>query len=533
MTDLETLVSQVFPYVKHAVIAYGKTVPSKSENTAASSTAQLGQRLLAIILERAKSKSKIEGVVARLSRSPEDPGATWELHNEIRQALQGDPNLARDLSAVVGHHNVIVYGNQQGPIHLGNKTNVYHPDRKISGFAITALVLGLLGFLIFPIPIAIGFGLFALTRVLRSPSSVQAPATSQASSGGATGPGGQPMAAGPQESMIDSAGSTGMDSGTTVHSPPPVEPTRSAESTGAPEPGVDPGSVTPDGFTGETGLPNTGTTPSGVPDTPVTEAPVASNGSMGPAETASTGTPPGGAPDTPVAPDGSVGQAAPTPDMFPSPSFESAAASTPYAPPAAGAAAPFVPATGGGFAAAKAISIVFSLMGLLAAGLWGLGWTAAVVIVAQESGSYASEDTNQPFPDMDGEGEVPSPADLCEPSPGYATVCTLETGDCFIEPAATEFYEVELTSCSESHNAQVIGSYVPSGGDWPGWAAFGADVENTCGPMSESVLDPARTPDTYYVGYIAPNENSWDYGIQEAFCYVSADGESWTTSLTS
>jgi len=524
--DVEALTSQVFPYVKSAVVGYGQAVLSGAGDTAADGTVRHGQRMLTALLRRGKSKPQVEDAVRKLAGAPEDPRAAEELHDRIRQALREDPNLAGELatmnvqaswSTAPGHHNVTVGGNHQGPIHMGDKTSnthnnghhtVHHNlhERKISGFSIAALVLGLLGFLILPIPIAIVFGLLALNQVLRSPSQAQAPGLDQAG-GGATPSGGPPTAAAPRAGAADPTGSTSTGSTTAANSTH-----RPADSTWPAESGTGP-------------------------------APAAHDGSMGQAGPSATGPPPGADPAAPITPDGPAGWWGPTADAYPPPAYESAAG-TPFTPPftgtsaasvpaaGTGSAAPAAPAAGTGFAAAKSISVVFSLIGLLAAGLWGLGWTAAAAIVAQaEPGSYASEGTDPSF--STGAGEAPEPAQLCEPSPGYATVCTLETGDCFVEPSTSEFYEVELTSCDEPHNAQVIGSYSPSGNGWPGDAAFYADIDGTCGPMSERTLDPARTPETYFVGYIAPTQDAWDYGIQEAFCYVSADGESWTTSLTS
>ncbi|MCY9784309.1 septum formation family protein [Nocardiopsis sp. EMB25] len=509
--------------MKDAVSAYGQAVLSTSEDATASATVRHGQRLLAAILRRGKSEPEVESAVRKLGRAPEDTDAAEELRDQIRRTLREDPDLARSLAAmntqtssvnVSGHHNVGVGGNHQGAIHIGDSTsnmhhNVHHTvhnnmhERRISGFSIAALVLGLLGFLILPIPVAIVLGLIALTRVLRAPSSAQPPGGGQAD-GGATGPGGVPTATSPQGSVAGPANSTSANSAPAAHGAPrPSDPTGSAN---------DAATAAPDGSMGRTGPSNAGTDPV-----------------------------------SPTAPYRPPAQADPTAGMYPPPVTEPAAAGTPVTPPVtppvAGASAPLAPAAVTGFSAAKAISIVFSLIGLLAACLWGIGWTAAGVIIVQaESGSYASEGAD-PFAPYDpqgvdpsvstGEGRAPSPTELCEPSPGYATVCTLQTGDCFIDPPTTEFYEVELTSCDEPHNAQVIGSYSPSGSDWPGWAAFDADIEATCDPMSERALDPARTPDTYFVGYIAPSRDSWNYGIQTAFCYVAADGESWTTSLTS
>ncbi|GAA0984571.1 hypothetical protein GCM10009551_033060 [Nocardiopsis tropica] len=544
--DPETLASQVFPYVKGAISAYGQAVLTQTEDAAASGTVRLGQRVLAAVLRRGRTAPQVEDAVRGLAATPEDPGAAGELHGRIRQALQEDPGLTREVAAmmnirvssftVTGHHNVSVGGDHQGPIHMGDNTsnthhNVHHTvhntvhERKISGFSIAALVLGLLGFLVLPIPFAIVFGLLALTRVLRSPSQAQIPGADQAG-GGASAAGG-PSAAGPREAMTGPAGPTGKDAGAAANSTPP--PTEPAWPSG---PAADPAAGAPDGRVGEAG-PSGAEAPSGTDPA----APFTPDRSVSQTDPSGSATPPGADPAAPITPDRFAGQAEFHAGVYPQPAPTPGAAGPPFTPPLAEASAPFVPAAGSGFAAAKAISVVFSLVGLLTAGMWGLGWTAAAVIVAQaDSGSYASEDTDLSIPgtlpSASGEGEGPSPVDLCEPSPGYATVCTLETGDCFIDPATAEFYEVELTSCDEPHNAQVIGSYSPSGSDWPGEAAFTADIDATCSPMSESALDPARMPDTYFVGYIAPNEESWDYGIQEAFCYVAADGESWTTSLT-
>ncbi|WP_306366330.1 septum formation family protein [Nocardiopsis sp. CC223A] len=519
MTDIETLTSQVFPYVKDAVTAYGQAVLSKSEDAAASGTVRHGQRLLAAILGRGKPEPKIENAVRELGRAPEDTDAAAELRDQIRRALREDLDLARSLAAmntqfssvnVSGHHNVGVGGNHQGPIHIGDSTsnthhNVHHTvhnniqERRISGFSVAALVLGLLGFLILPIPVAIALGLMALTRALRTPSPAQSSGSGQ-TVGGTAGPGGAPNATSSRGATTGPADPTSAGSVPAAHTTP-----RSSDPTGV---SADAAAPAPDGSAGRTDPSTIGTDPA--------------------------------SPTAPAEP--GVG-ADPVTGLSPPPVAGSAAAGTPVTPPTAGVSAPFAPAAVTGFSAAKVISVIFSLIGLLAACLWGLGWTAAAVIIVQaESGAFVSEGTDPSAPYdpqgltpsvSTGEGRAPSPTELCEPSPGYATVCTLQTGDCFIEPATTEFYEVELTSCDEPHDAQVIGSYSPSGGDWPGWAAFNADIEATCDPMSQRTLDPARAPDTYFIGYIAPNQDSWDYGIQNAFCYVAADGESWTTSLIS
>lgn len=135
MTDVETLVSEVFPYVKDAVSVYGKAVLSKAKDKAASGTVQQGKKLLDTILKRGKTK-KVEGAVKQLAREPEDPGAAKELYDQIRHVLREDPELARDLSAmlnvrvsrltITGDGNVIVGGDHQGSIHLGNTTNTVH-----------------------------------------------------------------------------------------------------------------------------------------------------------------------------------------------------------------------------------------------------------------------------------------------------------------------------------------------------------------------------------------------------------------------
>jgi len=147
--DVETLVSQVFPYVRSAISAYGQAVLSRSEDAAAEGTVRQGQRLLAAVLKRGKAEPRVEEAVRRLAGSPEDADAAEELREQIRQVLREDPDLARDLAAmnvraswttVSGHHNVTVGGDHQGPIHMGdNISNVHHTvhdnihERRISG----------------------------------------------------------------------------------------------------------------------------------------------------------------------------------------------------------------------------------------------------------------------------------------------------------------------------------------------------------------------------------------------------------------
>ncbi|MET9797400.1 septum formation family protein, partial [Nocardiopsis alba] len=83
MSDVETLVSQVLPYIRSAIDAYGRAVLSQTGKVAASGTVSLGQRILAALLRRGRNGAEVGAAVERLAAAPNDPPALGDLHPPI------------------------------------------------------------------------------------------------------------------------------------------------------------------------------------------------------------------------------------------------------------------------------------------------------------------------------------------------------------------------------------------------------------------------------------------------------------------
>jgi hypothetical protein len=97
MVDIEALATEIGPAVMAAINAYGTAVLTKAEDAAAGETVRLGQRLLAKLLGRAKSRAGIEGAVTDVADAVDDPDFQAGLRAQIKKALREDSELAAEL----------------------------------------------------------------------------------------------------------------------------------------------------------------------------------------------------------------------------------------------------------------------------------------------------------------------------------------------------------------------------------------------------------------------------------------------------
>ena len=97
------LVEQAGPAVTAAVGAYGAAVLTRAQEAATEATAGLGQRILQLVWRRRDEagRTELERVVGEAADEQDDAYSTAVLSRLIRRALQDDPGLREELSALL------------------------------------------------------------------------------------------------------------------------------------------------------------------------------------------------------------------------------------------------------------------------------------------------------------------------------------------------------------------------------------------------------------------------------------------------
>jgi hypothetical protein len=101
--EIVQLVEQAGPAVTAAVGAYGVAVLTRAQDAAAEATVGLGQRILQLVWRRRDEagRSELERVVGEAADEGDDAYSAAVLGRLLRRALQDDPGLREELSAMV------------------------------------------------------------------------------------------------------------------------------------------------------------------------------------------------------------------------------------------------------------------------------------------------------------------------------------------------------------------------------------------------------------------------------------------------
>ncbi|MFE2836689.1 hypothetical protein ACFXI6_37760 [Streptomyces mirabilis] len=101
--ELVQLVDQAGPAVTAAVGAYGAAVLTRAQDVAAEATVGLGQRILQLVWRRRDEvgRTELERVVGEAADEQDDAYSTAVLGRLLRRALQDDPGLREELSAML------------------------------------------------------------------------------------------------------------------------------------------------------------------------------------------------------------------------------------------------------------------------------------------------------------------------------------------------------------------------------------------------------------------------------------------------
>ncbi|HEX5200262.1 hypothetical protein ACFQS1_12550 [Paractinoplanes rhizophilus] len=101
--DVAQTANAVLPYVTGAITAYGAATLDKVRQAvvdeAADGTVSLGHRILNRILRRDASRPAIEGAIGDVAAG--EDGSDVALKLQIRKALAADPELAREVAAML------------------------------------------------------------------------------------------------------------------------------------------------------------------------------------------------------------------------------------------------------------------------------------------------------------------------------------------------------------------------------------------------------------------------------------------------
>jgi Domain of unknown function (DUF4190)/Septum formation len=116
---------------------------------------------------------------------------------------------------------------------------------------------------------------------------------------------------------------------------------------------------------------------------------------------------------------------------------------------------------------------------------------------------------------------------------GYSNVGQLQAGRCFdnTTPGQITTRVHVLSSCTQPHNGQVIGTFMLSGTGWPGQSAVARQSSQGCGDMMASVfgqqaLGPGIRTETY-----GPDQQTWSSGARAVSCVLIDPSGKHTGSL--
>ncbi|WP_326578116.1 hypothetical protein OG250_14970 [Streptomyces sp. NBC_00487] len=101
--EVVQLVEQAGPYLTAAVGAYGVAVLTRAQEVAADATVGLGQRILQLVWRRGDEagRAELERVVDEAADEQDNAYSTAVLSRLLRRALQDDPGLQEELSALL------------------------------------------------------------------------------------------------------------------------------------------------------------------------------------------------------------------------------------------------------------------------------------------------------------------------------------------------------------------------------------------------------------------------------------------------
>lgn len=134
MSEVDAILGQVIPAIEAAAGVYGAGLVARIESDAVGASASLGERLLARIWRRVTDRDATRRELGRLATASETSEALTTLSAQLRAAITQDPELRRDLAALLG---------AQAAGHAGNVA--FTGEAKISADNSSVAALGIQG----------------------------------------------------------------------------------------------------------------------------------------------------------------------------------------------------------------------------------------------------------------------------------------------------------------------------------------------------------------------------------------------------
>jgi hypothetical protein len=104
----------------------------------------------------------------------------------------------------------------------------------------------------------------------------------------------------------------------------------------------------------------------------------------------------------------------------------------------------------------------------------------------------------------------------------YGNLGRLQAGACFnnLQPGQVSTQVHFLSSCSQPHNGQVVGTFVLSGQTWPGASALHREASAGCTAMFRSVLRQHSLRSGVSALNYTPDQQAWASGTRSASCVL-------------
>ncbi|MFE0028259.1 DUF4190 domain-containing protein [Amycolatopsis sp. NPDC059021] len=106
--------------------------------------------------------------------------------------------------------------------------------------------------------------------------------------------------------------------------------------------------------------------------------------------------------------------------------------------------------------------------------------------------------------------------DELDDPPGSYGLYALQKGDCFVEAVPTGTNATKV-SCTEAHDAEVIGTVALAGDAYPGDNQVSSQAALDCNRQAVHFFDKKIAPGVYTIPQI-PSERAWDHGVRTAMC---------------
>ena len=103
----------------------------------------------------------------------------------------------------------------------------------------------------------------------------------------------------------------------------------------------------------------------------------------------------------------------------------------------------------------------------------------------------------------------------------YGNIGRLQAGACFdnTQPGQVATQVQFLSSCTQPHNGQVVGTFALSGSTWPGTLAVRQQASAACAAMLGSVLRQHALSGVQVLNY-TPDQQAWSSGDRSASCVL-------------